>query len=140
MATDHAPHTIEEKNNYYTKAPSGGPLVQHSLIAMLEFYHQGRITLEKIAEKMCHSPAECFRIHNRGFIREGFCADLVLADLNSPWTVAKENILYKCNWSPFEGVTFNSRVLMTIINGHLVYENGKFDESEKGMRLLFSRN
>ena len=139
IATDHAPHTMEEKNNYYTKAPSGGPLIQHSLVAMLEFYHRGKISLEKIAEKMCHAPAECFLVSNRGYIREGYYADLVLADLNNPWTVTKENILYKCNWSPFEGVTFNSKVLMTIVNGHFVYENGKFDESVKGMRLLFNR-
>ena len=139
IATDHAPHTMEEKNNYYTKAPSGGPLIQHSLVAMLEFYHRGKISLEKIAEKMCHAPAECFQVSNRGYIREGYYADLVLADLNNPWTVTKENILYKCKWSPFEGVTFNSKVLMTIVNGRPVYENGKFDESVKGMRLLFNR-
>lgn len=139
IATDHAPHTLEEKDNTYFKAPSGGPLVQHALPAMLEFYHQGKMTLQKIVEKMCHAPAVCFQIQNRGFIREGYAADLVLIDLNKPWQVNKENILYKCGWSPFEGVTFQSSITHTWVNGHLAYVNGYFDESQKGQRLLFNR-
>lgn len=139
IATDHAPHTLEEKNNTYFKAPSGGPLVQHALAAMLEFYHQGKISLEKVVEKMCHAPAVCFQLEGRGFIKEGFAADLVLVDLNSPWQVSKDNILYKCGWSPFEGTVFNSLVTHTWVNGHLAYQNGKFDESQKGQRLLFNR-
>ena len=140
IATDHAPHTIEEKAQTYLKAPSGGPLIQHSLVAMLDFYHQGKITLEKIAEKMSHNVAKLFRIEDRGFIREGYFADLVLVDLNSPWTVDKENILAKCGWSPFEGHTFQSKVTQTIVSGHLAYNQGKFDESEKGKRLTFFTN
>ena len=139
IATDHAPHTLEEKNNTYFNAPSGGPLVQHALVAMLEFYHEGKISLEKIVEKMCHSPAICFQVEDRGFIREGYAADLVLVDLNDPWEVNKENILYKCAWSPFEGNTFKSRVTHTWVNGHLTYQNGTFDESQKGHRLTFDR-
>ena len=137
IATDHAPHTLEEKQNTYFKAPSGGPLVQHSLVAMLEYYHRGQISLEKIVEKMCHAPAVLFRVSNRGFVREGYYADLVLVDLDSPWTVNKENILAKCGWSPFERDTFRSNVTHTIVSGHLAYELGVFDESRKGMRLLF---
>ena len=139
IATDHAPHTLEEKNNTYFNAPSGGPLVQHALVAMLEFYHERKISLEKIVEKMCHSPAICFQVENRGFLRKGYAADLVLFELNNPWTVTKDNILYKCGWSPFEGNTFKSRVSHTWVNGHLVYQNGKFDESQKGQRLTFNR-
>lgn len=139
IATDHAPHTLEEKDNTYFKAPSGGPLVQHALPAMLEFYHQGKMTLPKIVEKMCHAPAVCFQIENRGFIREGYAADLVLIDLNKPWQVNKDNILYKCGWSPFEGITFQSSITHTWVNGHLAYVNGFFDESQKGQRLLFNR-
>ena len=139
IATDHAPHTLEEKDNTYFKAPSGGPLVQHALPAMLEFYHQGKITLEKLVEKMSHAPAVCFQIENRGFIRENFAADLVLVDLNSPWEVSKENVLYKCGWSPFEGTTFQSSITHTWVNGHLAYANGVFDESQKGQRLKFDR-
>ena len=139
IATDHAPHTLEEKDNTYFKAPSGGPLVQHALPAMLEFYHQGKMTLPKIVEKMCHAPAVCFQIENRGFIREGYAADLVLIDLNKPWQVKKDNILYKCGWSPFEGITFQSSITHTWVNGHLAYVNGYFDESQKGQRLLFNR-
>tara|TARA_A100001035_G_scaffold59037_1_gene44027 strand:- start:192 stop:1526 length:1335 start_codon:yes stop_codon:yes gene_type:complete len=139
IATDHAPHTLEEKNNTYFNAPSGGPLVQHALVAMLEFFHERKISLEKIVEKMCHSPAICFQVENRGFLRKGYAADLVLFELNNPWTVKKDNILYKCGWSPFEGNTFKSRVSHTWVNGHLVYQNGKFDESQKGHRLTFSR-
>ncbi len=139
IATDHAPHTLEEKDNTYFKAPSGGPLVQHALSAMLEFYHQGKISLEKVVEKMCHAPAVCFQLEGRGFIRKGYAADLVLLDLDNPWEVSKENILYKCKWSPFEGTTFQSKVTHTWINGHLAYKEGHFDESQKGQRLLFDR-
>ena len=139
VATDHAPHTLEEKNNVYTKAPSGGPLVQHALPAMLEMYHQGKISLEKIVEKMCHSPARLFEVKNRGYIKEGYYADLVLVDLNAPWTVKKENILYKCGWSPFEGTTFKSRITHTFVNGNLAYHNFKPVEKKHGMRLTFNR-
>ena len=139
IATDHAPHTIEEKKQPYFKAPSGGPLVQHALVAMLELYHKEKISLEKIAEKMSHAVADCFMIEKRGYIREGYFADLVLVDLNSPWIVDKSNILYKCAWSPFEGQKFNSRITHTFVNGHLAYANGQFDESLKGKRLLFDR-
>jgi len=139
VATDHAPHTLAEKLNSYFKAPSGGPLVQHSLVAMMEFYQQGKISLEKIVEKMCHAPADCFGVEKRGFIREGYYADLVVVDPKSPWLVEKQNILYKCGWSPFEGIEFSSGVVFTFINGRLVYENGNFDESVKGNRLLFNR-
>src|SRR5690606_31249381 len=126
IATDHAPHTIEEKKNVYTIAPSGGPLVQHALPAMLEMYHKEKISLEKVVEKMCHNPAILFQIEKRGFIKEGYFADLVLVDVNSPWTVKKDNILYKCKWSPFEGTTFKSRITHTFVNGSLVYNNFKF--------------
>lgn len=126
VATDHAPHTKEEKKNVYTKAPSGGPLVQHALPAMLQLHHKEKISLEKIVEKMCHNPAILYQIEKRGFIREGYKADLVLIDLNSPWAVQPSNIVYKCGWSPFEGVTFKSRITHTFINGNLVYKNFKF--------------
>ena len=139
IATDHAPHTFSEKQNSYFKAPSGGPLVQHSLTAMLEFYHKGKILLEKVVEKMCHAPADCFNVDRRGYIRKGYFADLVLVDLQRPWTVEKSNILYKCGWSPFEGEKFNSKVTHTFVNGHLVYREGIFDETEKGQRLMFNR-
>lgn len=139
VATDHAPHTKEEKNNVYTKAPSGGPLVQHALPAMLEFYHRGKLSLEKIVEKMCHNPAILFDVDKRGFIREGYKADLVLIDMQSPWTVNSRNIFYKCEWSPFEGTTFKSRVSHTFVNGHLVFENFKFYEGLFGQRLEFNR-
>lgn len=139
VATDHAPHTIDEKSNTYFKAPSGGPLVQHSLVAMLELYHQGKFTLPDIVNKMCHTPADIFQVKDRGYIKEGFYADLILVDINSPWKVEKGNILYKCKWSPFEDQTFKSRVTHTIINGHVIYDNGKFDESIKGQRLTFDR-
>src|SRR5690606_6604589 len=129
VATDHAPHTLVEKQNTYFKAPSGGPLVQHSLVALLELYHEGKISLEKVVEKTSHNPAILFRIKNRGFIREGYFADMVLVDLNNPWKVSSENILSKCKWSPFEGKTFNSQVTHTIVSGHLVYSRGIFDES-----------
>tara|TARA_B100000700_G_C14993569_1_gene832567 strand:- start:2 stop:1333 length:1332 start_codon:yes stop_codon:yes gene_type:complete len=139
IATDHAPHTLEEKNNTYFKCPSGGPLVQHALPAMLEFYKDGKISLEKIVEKMCHNPAICFQIANRGFLKEGFFADLVLVDLDHPWEVKKENILYKCGWSPFEGEIFRSKITHTFVNGHIVFQNDFFDESKKGKRLIFNR-
>lgn len=139
IATDHAPHTLEEKANVYTNAPSGGPLVQHALPAMLEFYHQGKISLEKIVEKMCHNPAIMFEIEKRGFIKEGYKADLVLVDLNNPWTVQKDNILYKCGWSPFEGTTFKSRISHTFVNGRLVYKNFKVYDGLYGERLTFDR-
>lgn len=139
IATDHAPHTLKEKSGSYFNAPSGGPLVQHALPVMLNFFHQGKISLEKIIEKMCHNPAICFKIKKRGFIREGYYADIILVNLNSPWKVSKNNLLYKCGWSPFDGKTFNSKITHTIINGHIAYRNGVFDESKKGMRLLFNR-
>lgn len=139
IATDHAPHTLEEKQQSYFKAPSGGPLVQHSLVAMLELHEQGKISLEKIAEKMAHAVADCFQIEKRGYIREGYFADLVLVDLNDPWTVDKSNIYYKCGWSPFEGITFHSKITHTFVNGNLVYDKGHFNHSEKGQRLLFER-
>ena len=139
IATDHAPHTLEEKNNGYNKAPSGGPLVQHALVALLEMYHKGKISLEKIVEKACHNPAILFQIKDRGFIREGYKADLVLVDLISPWTVNKENILYKCGWSPFEGTTFKSRVSHTFVNGILTYHNLKFPNKSIPQRLTFNR-
>ena len=139
LATDHAPHTLEEKKQVYTKAPSGGPLVQHALVAMLEAHHQGKITLEKLVEKMCHNPAILFQIEKRGYIKEGYFADLVIVDLNKPWTVNKQNILYKCGWSPFEGATFKSSVTHTILNGHIVYENKQFSEIKRGEKLTFNR-
>lgn len=139
IATDHAPHTIDEKSQVYTKAPSGGPLVQHALPAMLEFYHQGKISLEKIVEKMCHNPAILFQVEKRGYIREGYKADMVLVDLNAPWTVQKENILYKCGWSPFEGTTFKSRITHTFVNGRLAYKNFKVYDDMFGERLTFDR-
>ncbi|HSP12051.1 MAG TPA: dihydroorotase [Salegentibacter sp.] len=140
VATDHAPHTKEEKKNKYTKAPSGGPLVQHALPAMLQFHHQGKISLEKIVEKMCHNPAILYQIKDRGFIREGYKADLVLVDLNAPWAVQPDNIVYKCGWSPFEGVTFKSRVTHTFVNGNLVYRNFKHQPFAKvAERIEFDR-
>ena len=139
IATDHAPHTWEEKNNTYFKAPSGGPLVQHSVVAMLDLYHQGKISLERIVEKMSHNPAILFRIEDRGFIREGYFADLVLADLDKSWTVDKNNILSKCGWSPFEGHSFRSKITHTFVSGKLVYQNEKLIEGESGKRLIFKR-
>jgi len=139
IATDHAPHTIEEKSNPYTSAPSGGPLVQHALVALLEMYHQGKISIEKIVEKACHNPAILFDVEKRGYIKEGYFADLVIADLNNPWTVNKENILYKCDWSPFEGNTFKSRITHTFVNGQLVYNNFKVLDVKAGKRLTFNR-
>ncbi len=139
VATDHAPHTLEEKQQKYFNAASGGPLVQHSLQAMLQFYQQQKISLEKVIEKMCHNPAILFNVDRRGFVKEGFYADLVLVDLNKSYTVSKENILYKCGWSPFEGTTFNSTIEKTFVNGNLVFDNGEFEEEKKGMRLKFLR-
>ncbi len=139
IATDHAPHTLEEKDNVYTKAPSGGPLVQHAVIAVLEKVKEGFISIEKAVEKMCHNPAKLFRVEKRGFIKEGFYADLVLVDINQSWTVTKENILYKCGWSPFEGVEFSSRITHTFVNGNLIFADGIFDENTKGERLEFKR-
>jgi len=139
IATDHAPHTIEEKKNVYSKAPSGGPLVQHALVAMLENYHRGFISLEKIVQKMCHNPAILFQIKDRGYIRKGYKADLVLVDLHAPWAVSKGNILYKCGWSPFEGFTFRSRVSHTLVNGKVVYNNSKFAKSSHAQRIEFNR-
>jgi dihydroorotase len=139
IATDHAPHTIEEKKNVYTKAPSGGPLVQHALVAMLENYHRGVISLEKIVQKMCHNPAILFQIKDRGYIKKGYKADLVLVDLHAPWAVSKDNILYKCGWSPFEGFTFRSRVSHTLVNGKVVYNNSKFAKSSHAQRIEFNR-
>jgi dihydroorotase len=139
IATDHAPHTLEEKKQSYFKAPSGGPLVQHALNAMLQLYHQQKITLEKIVEKMAHAVADCFQIEKRGYIREGYFADLVLVDLNASYTVSRPNLLYKCAWSPFENNTFNSVITHTFVNGNLVYHNGVFNETQKGKRLKFIR-
>ena len=139
IATDHAPHTYEEKSNEYLNCPSGGPLVQHSLVAMLEGYHNNKIKLEKIVQKMCHNPAILYEIEKRGFIKEGYYADIVIFNLNNPWTVNKGNILYKCGWSPFEGNTFRSRISYTIVNGNIVYNNGKILDNKLGKKLIFNR-
>lgn len=139
IATDHAPHTLLEKQNTYFNAPSGGPLVQHALVALLELHHQGKISLQKIVEKTSHAPAILFRVEKRGFIREGYWADLVLLDLQDPWTVDKSNVLYKCGWSPFEGQEFQSKVSRTWVNGNLVYDQGKLNNDTRGSRLLFNR-
>ncbi|CAA0148881.1 dihydroorotase [Tenacibaculum maritimum] len=139
IATDHAPHTLEEKSNVYTKAPSGGPLVQHAVLAILEKVKEQVISIEKAVEKMCHNPAKIFKVEKRGFIKEGFYADLVLIDPNSSLKVSKENILYKCGWSPFEGTEFSSEITHTFVNGNLMYNQGKFNEEIKGKRLSFNR-
>ena len=139
IATDHAPHTLKEKTDTYFKAPSGGPLVQHSLCVMLELWHKKIFSIETIVEKMCHNPAILFNIKGRGFIREGYKADLTLVDPDQPWTVSGDNILYKCGWSPFEGTTFRSKVIMTIVNGNVVYNRGVIDDNYRGERLLFER-
>jgi len=139
VATDHAPHTFEEKANIYTKAASGGPMVQHSLVLLLEMMHQGKISLEKVVEKMCHAPAILFQIKDRGFIREGYFADLAIVDLNDPWKVLPENIHYKCGWSPLTGQHLKSKVVGTFVNGQLVYDNGEFLSKGQGKRLAFSR-
>jgi dihydroorotase len=137
VATDHAPHTIEEKLRPYLQAPSGGPLVQHSLMAMLQFYHQGKISLEQVVEKMAHNPAICFKVEERGFIREGYWADLVLVDLNDKYLVKRGNVLSKCGWTPFEDYQFDSKITHTIVSGNLVYEKGMFNEMDMGQRLKF---
>ncbi|MBP6127065.1 dihydroorotase [Flavobacterium sp.] len=139
IATDHAPHTLEEKSNPYTTCPSGGPLVQHALVAMMENYSKGKISIEKIVEKMCHNPAKIFKIENRGFIKEGYFADLVVVNPHMPWNVKKENIISKCGWSPFEEVNFKSRVTHTFVNGKLAYANGKVKDIIAGQRLTFDR-
>ena len=139
LATDHAPHTLEEKTNVYTKAPSGGPLVQHAVTAILEKVKEGVISIEKAVEKMSHNPAKLFQIEKRGFVKEGYFADLVLVDTNKPQTVSKDNILYKCGWSPFEGVTFSSTITHTFVNGNLMYNNGVFNDEIKGKRITFNR-
>ncbi len=139
LATDHAPHTLEEKNNVYTKAPSGGPLVQHAVTAILEKVKEGVISIEKAVEKMSHNPAKLFQIEKRGFIKEGYFADLVLIDTNKPQIVSKDNILYKCGWSPFEGTTFSSSITHTFVNGNLIYNQGVFNEKIKGKRITFNR-
>jgi dihydroorotase len=139
VATDHAPHTLEEKENTYFKCPSGGPLVQHSLPVMLEMVSQGVFTYEQVVTKMCHAPAQLFKVENRGFIRKGYKADLVIVSPRDAWKVQHDNIVYKCNWSPFEGTTFNHKVEYTFVNGHLAYSKGVFDEGKKGQRLTFSR-
>ena len=139
IATDHAPHTLEEKSNSYLKAPSGGPLVQHALLALLEKVSEKVLSIEKLVEKACHNPAIIFQIENRGFIKEGYFADLVLIDPKAPQTVCKENILYKCGWSPFEGTTFSSSVTHTFVNGVLMYNEGTFNDDVKGKRITFNR-
>lgn len=139
IATDHAPHTWEEKNEPYEKAHAGLPLVQHSLLLMLHYVKQGKISLEKVVEKMCHAPADCFQVKERGYIREGYFADLVIADLNDSFTVSKDNIRYKCGWSPLEGFRLPATIRNTFVNGHMVYGNGVFDESQWGQRLKFDR-
>jgi len=139
LATDHAPHTLAEKDQVYTKAPSGGPLVQHALPAIMQKSFEGKITLEKMVLKMAHNPAILFQIKDRGYIREGYYADLVIVDPNASWKVTPENILYKCGWSPFEGTKFNARVTHTFINGHLAYNNGVFSKERMAKRLTFSR-
>jgi dihydroorotase len=139
IATDHAPHTLEEKKQPYLKAPSGGPMVQHAVVAMFEAHHRGQITIEKIVEKMAHNPAKIFKIEKRGFIRKGYYADLAIVNTGLPWNVKKENILYKCGWSPMENYNFKSRITHTFVNGDLVYQNFKVKELRKGKRLLFER-
>lgn len=139
LATDHAPHTLEEKRQPYTGAPSGGPLVQHVLPALMEKRRQGYISLEKIVEKMCHNPAILFQIDRRGYLREGYYADLTVVAENQPWTVARENILYKCGWSPFEGEVFQASVLYTFVNGHAAYEKGRVSQQRRARRLTFNR-
>jgi len=139
IATDHAPHTLEEKSQKYSSAPSGGPLVQHAVVAMFEAHLQGKISVEKIVQKMCHNPAIIFKIEKRGFIKEGYYADLAIVNPSKPWSVNKDNILYQCGWSPFEGTNFKSRISHTFVNGQLVYENAKVKELKAAKRLLFDR-
>ena len=137
ITTDHAPHTLEEKQRPYMQAMSGAPMVQHSLNCMLEFYKQDKISLEKIVEKMCHNPAILYQINKRGFIREGYHADLTLVNLHHSWTVSKENLLYKCGWSPLEGTKFSTKITHTFVNGNLVYSEGEFDERSRGTDLTY---
>jgi dihydroorotase len=139
IATDHAPHTLEEKQQSYLKAPSGGPLVQHAVVAMFEMHLQGKISVEKIVEKMAHNPSKILKMKQRGFIKQGYYADLVIVNSGLPWSVKKENIFAKCGWSPFENYTFKSRITHTFVNGQLVYHNFNFKEKPMGMRLLFDR-
>lgn len=139
IATDHAPHQLVEKDNPYLKAPSGAPMVQHSLVAMIEMARQGKISVEKVVEKMCHNPAKLYQIEKRGYIKEGYYADLVVLDPEKSWEVNKENILYKCGWSPMEGQSFSSQVNQTFVSGHLVYDQGQMNDSKKGLRLKFDR-
>ena len=139
FATDHAPHTLEEKDNVYTKAPSGGPLVQHALLALMEKVKENVLPIEKLVEKACHNPAKIFQVEKRGYIKEGYFADLALLDDQKPQTVEKDNILYKCGWSPFEGTTFSTSVTHTFVNGVLMYNDGTFDEIHKGKRVTFDR-
>lgn len=139
IATDHAPHTLEEKKNMYLNCPSGGPLVQHALIAMFEAHLNGKISVEKLVEKMCHNPAKIFKIEKRGFLKEGYFADLAIVNTHQPWVVNKDNLLYKCGWSPFEGTNFKSRVTHTFVNGKLAFANGKVKSLKAGKRLLFER-
>ena len=139
IATDHAPHTLEEKSRKYFMAPSGGPMVQHALVAMLEFVKQERISIEHVVQKMCHNPAILFEVEKRGFIKKGYKADLVLVDMNADWLVEKDNVLYKCGWSPMEGISFGSKIKKTFVNGHLVFDEGQVDDSVKGERLTFDR-
>jgi dihydroorotase len=139
IATDHAPHTKEEKAGKYKSAPSGGPLVQHAVVAMFDKFHEGKISVEKIVEKMAHNPAILFDVKDRGYIREGYYADLVLVDPHQPWTVTEESLLYKCGWSPFTGHTFKSMVTHTFVNGQLVYNNGKVSDVKAAKRLTFNR-
>ncbi len=139
VATDHAPHTLDEKNLPYLQAPSGGPLVQHAVVAMFEANYEGKISVEKIVEKMCHNPAKIFKIEKRGFIKVGYFADLVIVNPSMPWSVSRENILSKCGWSPFEGFTFKSRITHTFVNGQLVYNAFKVKDIRAGKRLLFDR-
>lgn len=139
IATDHAPHTLEEKSKKYSEAPSGGPLVQHALVALFEAHHQGKISVEKIVQKICHNPALLFQIEKRGFIKPGYFADLVIVDSHSPWTVTKENVLAKCGWSPFEDFIFTSKITHTFVNGQLVYADEQVSEVKAGKRLLFER-
>lgn len=138
VTTDHAPHTLSEKQKPYFQSMSGAPIIQHSLNIMLEFYKRGLITLEKVVEKMCHNPATLYRIEKRGFIREGYFADLTIVDLNSDWTVSRENILSKCGWSPLEGTTFGTKVTHTFVNGNPIYDNGQFNETKRGMPLTIN--
>ena len=140
IATDHAPHTLEEKQNVYTKAPSGGPLVQHAFPAMINAVKDGKITLEKVVEKMCHNPAILFEIKKRGYIKKGYYADLVLVDMDAAWTATKENTLYKCGWTPFEGTEFKSTITHTFVNGNLIFDQGKFNDDIKGKRIEFNRS